>query len=314
MNSEKILTVRFRDFHFIPVDLALLVYLALTFIYLIYGGLTGLKGVMFHCLIRFIITGAILVFAYYDNLFKEKSNLFVFFRNFYPLFLLIFIYKETGYLNNIVFDYFDPFFVRLEENLWHSQPSLAFSGRFPQAWFSELMNLGYFSFYLLVFGFCFYVFINNRSFLQDVISIIIISFLFYYVIFNIFPVKGPQFFFSEEMMTDTTSGIFRQAVRLAQWIGESETGAFPSSHVGTSLIILYLSSKLAKKIFPVILLFSVLLWFGAVYIKAHYLVDIIAGFLTAPLVYQGAHWYNKQLTKGKNRNFIKPAKVKLLRY
>jgi membrane-associated phospholipid phosphatase len=72
---------------------------------------------------------------------------------------------------------------------------------------------------------------------------------------------------------------------MAQHIGETETGAFPSSHVGMSVIFLILSYKYLRKAFWIILLPVILLWFATVYIKAHYLIDVLGGFVSAPLIY-----------------------------
>ena len=68
-------------------------------------------------------------------------------------------------------------------------------------------------------------------------------------------------------------------------MGETPTGAFPSSHVGISWIILIIASKTYKKLLIVIYPFALLICFSTVYIKAHYLVDVIAGFISAPFLY-----------------------------
>ena len=68
-------------------------------------------------------------------------------------------------------------------------------------------------------------------------------------------------------------------------MGEKPTGAFPSSHVGMTLIYLWLLFRSERKAFWVVLPLACLLLTSTVYLKAHYLVDVLAGCVVAPVVY-----------------------------
>ena len=188
-------------------------------------------------------------------------------------------------MNNILFDYFDPWFVKLEEYLWGFQPSLVFSVYFNQKWFSELMNFGYFFYYLLTLGTALAVFYYRPKKTEKAVFIIITSFLLYYLFFSLFPVEGPQFYFSPEQARTVDSYFFSHLVKMVQESGETQTGAFPSSHVGMSIVFLLLNYRYARKVFWIILVPVIFLWFATVYIKAHYLIDTIMGFPSGFLVY-----------------------------
>ena len=276
--------------HFLPVDYITLAYMIVTAIYMLFGW-DSLSDIGEHLLIRIGIATIIVIFSLLDTKQAGKNHFYKFVRNFYPLLLLGYFYKETGYLNNILFDFFDPWFANAEQSLWGLQPSIEFSKLFPQKWFSELMNFGYFFYYLLTIGLSLIIWFSKRSKLQEVIFIIFTSFLIYYFFFAIFPVKGPQFYFTGTDAQTVPSYLFSDLVKLAQGIGETETGAFPSSHVGMSIIFLIISWKYSRKTFWVILTPVVLLWFATVYIKAHYLIDVIGGFISAPIVY----WLSEKL-------------------
>ena len=279
-----------------PVDKALIIYILITSIIMVFGVINGQENITIHFLARIVVILFIFTLTYLDKKPAGSNNLYKIIRNFYPLALLPSIYKETGYLNNTFFDYFDPFFVDLEFQLWHTQPSLMFSELFPQQWFSELVHLGYFSFYFLIFGLIIFLYQKDKAKGIRVLALIMISFLLYYLIFIIFPVEGPLFYFSPEELNMNGHGFFYSLVHLAQDIGETQTAAFPSSHVGMSLIILYLSYKYARQLFPVILVLCLLLWPATVYIKAHYLVDVIGGFVSAPIILAAAVWTEKKLS------------------
>ena len=76
--------------------------------------------------------------------------------------------------------------------------------------------------------------------------------------------------------------------KLLAVVRESErpVASFPSSHVGVSLIVVILALKTRSKgLLAVLLPLWVFLVCATVFIRAHYVVDVIAGFLTAPVVY-----------------------------
>jgi membrane-associated phospholipid phosphatase len=77
---------------------------------------------------------------------------------------------------------------------------------------------------------------------------------------------------------------------------EKPTGAFPSSHVGLAIILSYLAYKHHKKLFYITLPFVTGICFATVYLKEHYVIDVLAAFLIAPVfVYTGNFVYNRLL-------------------
>ena len=217
---------------------------------------------------------------------RYTSGILKFIHQIYPILLLSYLYGETALINQIIFTKsFDHIIFHWEELLFGFQPSLEFSILFPQKWFSELLHFGYFSYYFLTFGVCLVFFIKRPEISEKVISFIVTSFFLYYLIFIIFPVIGPQYFFPKPMSDIPDSGIFSKAVKLVQFYGEKPTGAFPSSHVGMAAIYLYLSFRYIRNLFFIILPFFILILFATVYLKAHYAIDVIAGLISAPIIY-----------------------------
>ena len=84
-------------------------------------------------------------------------------------------------------------------------------------------------------------------------------------------------------------------VNMAQRAGERPTAAFPSSHVGVAIVMMILAFRGSKKLFFGLLPFFMLLCCATVYIKAHYLVDAIAGVVTGLLFYWFTAWLYKKL-------------------
>lgn len=206
-----------------------------------------------------------------------------FLRYAYPLILIIYLYPETDHFNNILFENQDPFFSRVEETLFRVQPAQFLLDRFPQLWITELMSFSYFSYYLLIFGFTLILFLNHPDLFYRLTFVLISSFYIYYLVFIVLPVAGPQYFFPPPANEVPKAYVFSSMLKLVQELGERPTGAFPSSHVGIALIILWYVYKYLRQWFYVVLPLAILLTISTVYLKAHYLIDTMAALVTLPL-------------------------------
>ena len=136
----------------------------------------------------------------------------------------------------------------------------------------------------------------------------------YYIIYMVLPVAGPQFYFPAigeenvlagifpavgdyfnlhpELMpyTEQGQGFFYHLLELSHEAGERPTAAFPSSHVGISTIIMLMGWRSSKKLTLWMLPFYILLCISTVYIQAHYLIDIFAGWISGYLLYVFTSW------------------------
>ena len=207
----------------------------------------------------------------------------------------------------------DHFFAATEQSLFGCQPSLEFCQALPGTLWSEAFNLGYFSYFPMIAALTIFVFFLDRkkgNFVRfhRVSTLIMTAFFLYYVIYIFLPVAGPQFYFQavgiDEILqvhfpalgtyfSDHTemlpapgdnNGLFNTLVHMSQSAGERPTAAFPSSHIGISTILLLLAYRYAPRILPYLLPFWTLLCCATVYIQAHYLIDAIAGLVSAPLM------------------------------
>ncbi len=263
-------------------DFIILIFLVLSGIIIIYG---KEKTEHFSMLIAARIAAFAIVFILIKLDTIHNSKIISFLRHFYPLLFTSYFYGETGYYNNIFFADLDELFVQLEQSIFGFQPSLLFSLKYSSFWFNELMFFSYFSYYLIVIVPPLIIYLKKRDEFERLFFIIVFSFYAYYLFFVFIPVVGPQFYFAGEHAQITHSGLFGKVVKYIQDAGETPTGAFPSSHVGLSWIILLISAKTYKKLLITIFPLALLICFSTVYIKAHYLIDIIAGVISAPVLY-----------------------------
>lgn len=193
------------------------------------------------------------------------------------------VYKETAMLNTLLFDKQDDLVSHWDEFIFGMRPAVEFSKRMGNPIFSEMMFAGYFSYYLSPLFIIFSLYKTEK--LNHFGFVLITSFVCYYIIFIIFPVMGPQFYYPSPENHIEGQGFFAEAVKFFQKIGEAPTAAFPSSHVGITTIMLLWLARYKKKLLYYIAPFSVLLFFATVYIKAHYAVDVLAGLFSGYVLY-----------------------------
>ena len=241
------------------------------------------RGIIFAISLAFIFLNPVL-----------NSKLFSFFRNIYPVIFAGYFYTETVYYNKLFFRNLDPIFINFDEAIFGFQPSLEFSKTFSSSWFAELMYFGYFSFYFIILGFIIIMYFKHKKLFVENVFKVTFSLLFFYFLFAIFPSAGPQFYFNEIERAVPMNGFILQDIMHAIQAGaEQPTGAFPSSHVGITVAILILARKKLPLFFKICLPLTVILILSTVYIKAHYAVDAIFGFLIAPIiVYLATVMYN----------------------
>ena len=220
-------------------------------------------------------------------------------------------YPDTWEFNRL-FTNLDHLFATWEQQLFGGQPSLTFSQHLPQWWASEALYLGYFSYFPMIFILVFWFWVKRPEELQRAAFIIMAAFFLYYLIYIFLPVAGPQFYFNAPGVDAShgvfppvghyfhemhpmypapgTGGPFHQLVSIAHEAGERPTAAFPSSHIGIATLLLILSLRHRLQGLALLLLpFYLLLCAATVYIHAHYLVDALAGFVSAFLVYGLLH-------------------------
>lgn len=262
-----------------PLDIATIFYILISALYICIGA-SKLQGISPHIFVRVSILALIGGLAY---LYTICPNSFTsFFKNLYPLIFIGYFYTETSYLKNIFIDTnLDAQITNLECYLWGCQPSLVFSQNMPQDWFAELMNICYFSYYLITTVVCLAIYFKNRAESYESIFIVIVSFYLYYIVFALIPVAGPQFFYGYSDIEPPY--FFGKIMHYILLNVEEPTGAFPSSHVGIALILSYVAFKHQRLVFYISLPFVIGICFATVYLKAHYLVDVIGAFISVPI-------------------------------
>ena len=248
---------------------------------------------------------------------KYPCRLSAFVRMVVQMSFLAYWYPDTFEFNRL-FPNLDCFFASAEQWLFNCQPSVEFSKLCPDIWFSEPFNMGYFAYYPLIAIVAIYYFVFKFEWFEKASFVIVTSFFLYYLIYIFVPVAGPQFYFPAIGMDNVEAcnflsigdyfnhnaillpgpnfeqGLFFDLVEASQEVGERPTAAFPSSHVGISTILMIMAWRVNKKLCYGLTPFYVLLCCATVYIQAHYLIDVFAGWISAVCIYILSTWMYKR--------------------
>ena len=248
---------------------------------------------------------------------KYPCRLSAFVRMVVQMSFLAYWYPDTFEFNRL-FPNLDCFFASAEQWLFNCQPSVEFSKLCPDIWFSEPFNMGYFAYYPLIAIVAIYYFVFKFEWFEKASFVIVTSFFLYYLIYIFVPVAGPQFYFPAIGMDNVEAcnflsigdyfnhnaillpgpnfeqGLFFELVEASQEVGERPTAAFPSSHVGISTILMIMAWRVNKKLCYGLIPFYVLLCCATVYIQAHYLIDVFAGWMSAVAIYILSTWMYKK--------------------
>jgi membrane-associated phospholipid phosphatase len=282
-----------------------------------YNALVGLLILCFHNdtipAWRSWLAGHVLVLVLIHGLIRwhargQSGKVLDFLRHFYPVLLYSPFFRETGAVNRIFFtEYLDPMVIRWEQALFGCQPGVLFMDKLPYLWVSEIFYASYFSYYIMIGGVGIALFARDRRQFFHYVSVV--SFLFYvcYLIYDVVPVIGPRVFFREIAGYDlpaavqqfaTTdvypaaikAGVFHQLMAWIYRVFELPGAALPSSHVAVAICTVYFSFRYLRGIRHLHLVMAILLCGATVYCRYHYVVDVLAGSVTAALLIPLGNW------------------------
>ena len=235
--------------------------------------------------------------------------------------LLAWWYPDTYELNR-TFGNLDHVFCHWEQQLFGFQPALSFASTFSWPVVSELMSLGYTSYYPMIALVVFFYFVCRYGEFERAAFVLLASFFIYYVVFIFVPVAGPTFYYKAVGMRDIVAGVFPplgdyfnthtdclptpgyasgffyDLVEQAKAAGERPTAAFPSSHVGVSTVCMLLAWHTRnRRLLYAMLPFYVLLCLSTVYIQAHYAIDAIAGLVSGAAIFGALMWATRRMAQ-----------------
>jgi membrane-associated phospholipid phosphatase len=237
-----------------------------------------------HALIL-LITYLALVLSLLSLIFFKKRNdgkiLEMTYDIIFPIIVVIMIFNSLGglirYINPTTYDHV---LIHLDYRIFNAHPTVALEQITTPA-LTELLQLAYTSYYFLPIILCVMLKVKGREAeFNRSVFLIILCFFLSYIGYIIVPAIGPRYTIRHlqniELHGILLRGIIDQTLNALEGI---KRDAFPSGHTAVALTVLYLAYRFHKRLFQVFLPVVIALLISTVYLRYHYVVDVIAGIL-----------------------------------
>ena len=170
---------------------------------------------------------------------------------------------------------------------------------------TEFFNFFYANFYLLAPSVVLTLWFSGRvREARSVLLGVIVCFYCGYVLYVLLPAAPPRIYYASLGLFHVTlhGGPITQFQDglIAMMPNHAERAAFPSLHAAVGCVCLYYSWKYCRRIFPILLAFVAVLLISTVYLRHHWVVDLIAGACLAPVAAWLAPRYERWWTADVN--------------
>ncbi|MGD9899102.1 MAG: phosphatase PAP2 family protein [Calditrichaceae bacterium] len=222
-----------------------------------------------------------------------------------PVILIPINFSELHYLvHNVNPSDFDNLLIRIDYNLFGVNPTI-WMEKITTPLLTEYLQLVYSTFYFLplVLFYFLYRYKKLEEFNYS-LFIMVLGFYLSYLGYFLVPAVGPRFTLNH-LQTFQLEGIWTaDTIRFVlDSLENIQRDAFPSGHTAMTLLTMYYAYKYARKYFYVLLVIGSSMIFSTVYLRYHYVIDVVAGALLAIFVIKTGPWIYALVEKVKERNY-----------
>jgi membrane-associated phospholipid phosphatase len=213
--------------------------------------------------------------------------------------VFLFCFEELGALAHLVRHgwsdawllQFDHWIVGVHPTVWlaqHANPS-----------FTDFMQMAYLSyfFFLTVLAIALHRWGADKSATEKprlfafwvVMTTSMAAYAIGYLISIFIPVESPYYSLASLQLPPLHGGMFTKVSDLVEHFGRVHGGAFPSEHVAGSFVALLGAWRYRRRLFWIFLPFFACMCASTVYVRNHYIADVIAGFATGGIGFWLGH-------------------------
>jgi membrane-associated phospholipid phosphatase len=203
-----------------------------------------------------------------------------------PVILILACFSELHYLVRPIHAHdYDQFLIAVDHHIFGVHPTVWLE-KFSIPWLTEYLQIIYSSFYFLPIILAWLLYRRNRFEEFDIFALVVTyGFFLSYIGYFITPAIGPRFTM-DYLQTQPLTGLFftgfiRQTLDTLE---NTQRDAFPSGHTMLTILTMFYAAKYHKKYFYVLLLIGPSMILATVYLRYHYVIDVIAGALYAVIV------------------------------
>lgn len=284
-----------------PIDIITLAFCGWILLYAAVG-INRVNEPLFHLPIYFSLGVLVLSMAWLQRKLSPVKNprlykTLTFVRALYPTQLFGYFFTSSYAVNQILFkDWLDPFFMRIDLMIFGYYPSLDWGQMYDGFWLSELFHGAYFAYYPMILGLPIYLYLKQPKAFQDLIFRLTFVFYMCYFIYSLLPVIGGRYLPEAMELTKVyRAGPFTHIMAFIYTHSGHLGGAFPSSHVGITLVLTMAALKYVRKLGYLFVVISFFLTLATVYCHYHWFIDAVFGVFAGIGGYYLAGWAHEKI-------------------
>jgi membrane-associated phospholipid phosphatase len=230
--------------------------------------------------------GVVLAFARWPG-----TRLIRWAHDFAPLFFILFIFDSLGYLIQYLQPDIDPVLIQMDFWIFGAHPTL-----WLQRWIAprltDLLSLAYSTYYFLAVVFILVIYNREQKpGLYESIFVFVLGYYLSYIGYLLFPAIGPRFTMAELYTVPLDGGVITDFLRdTLNNLENNKRDCMPSGHTEIALITLGLAFRHSRKLFYIYLPMVLGLILATVYLRYHYVVDVLAGMILAAICLAIGPW------------------------
>lgn len=229
---------------------------------------------------------AVLMLVFILGGIKSDTTFLKFIQHWYPFMFLPLFFTALHYLIPIIHPQnLDQVLIKIDRFITGTDPTVWLE-RFYNPLLVEIMQLSYLTFYFLPLLILIPLYFRRdyQRFEQLGFSFLLTFYLSYFG-YLMFPALGPRYFLAHEqqIILDGT-GIYHSISVTLNGLENIQWDAFPSGHVAVALVFSYFAYRFFRNTFYATIPVVSMLVLSTVYLRHHYVVDVMAGVVLSAII------------------------------
>ncbi|HJZ11453.1 MAG TPA: phosphatase PAP2 family protein, partial [Acidobacteriota bacterium] len=243
-----------------------------------------------------LIVSAILPLIPYLSRRSQQTRFYAVIRNALPFAICLAIYTNLHDTIHFVNPHdVQDWFLKADIWIFGVEPTI-WAQKFYNVWLTETLSFCYTSYLPLTVLIPLVLYLKGKDLqARETLLAIVLCFYWGYVFYILFPAVPPRLAIADQYTRTLEGGFLRSTERALVSITESSSrAAFPSLHAAITLLTLIFSYRFARWLFWPLLPLGIGLILATVYLRHHYVVDLLAGLPLALFAYRYSSAWEKK--------------------
>jgi membrane-associated phospholipid phosphatase len=233
-------------------------------------------------LVGYIILLLLALFISYARWRWREINIVRILCDFSPIFFILVIFELLGWITPYVRPDVDNLLIKIDLAIFGVHPTVWLE-RFFITWVADILSLAYISYYFIPLILILILYFRGKpEEFSLTVSTLLLGYYICYMGYIFMPAIGPRFTLASLQQIPLQGGvIMNTVVDTLNALEGNQRDCFPSGHTQTVLISLWFAFKYRRPLFWIYLPIIIALIISTVYLRYHYVIDLVAGFAAA---------------------------------